>query len=111
MIGSRGIPAQSGGVEKVLEAICPRLVRLGHRGRVYCAPWSMPDDRQWQGVELARVPGIRRKYLDTISRSFLATLRELFGPSRIVHYHACGSAPLAILPRIFGKKVDRKSTR
>jgi glycosyltransferase involved in cell wall biosynthesis len=33
-----------------------------------------------------------------------ATFRELFKQSDIVHYHGIGSAPLALLPRLFGKK-------
>jgi glycosyltransferase involved in cell wall biosynthesis len=105
MVGSRGIPAQSGGVEKVLEAVCPRLASVGNKVRVYGASWAKPAERQWRGVELTPVPGVRHKYLDTISRSFIATVRDIFGPSKIVHYHACGSAPLALLPRLFGKKV------
>ncbi len=106
MVGSRGYPGQHGGVERVLEAVCPRLAGSGRaKVRVYCARWLESADEVVDGVALKRVSGLRTKYGDTFSRSLLATFRELFGGSAIVHYHSIGSAPLSILPRLFGKKV------
>ena len=106
MIGSRGFPGQPGGVERVLEALCPRLVRSKRADvTVYCANWLDHDSDTFDGVHLRRVNGMRSKYGDTISRSVLATLRELIGGSEVIHYHSIGSAPLAILPRLFRKKV------
>ncbi len=104
-IGSRGIPGYRGGVERVLEAVTPRLVALGYEVTVYCSHWSDYDGATYNGVRLVRIPSIRSKYLDTFSRSFLATLREVFSASDIVHFHASGSAPLALLARLFGKKT------
>jgi glycosyltransferase involved in cell wall biosynthesis len=106
MIGSRGFPGQTGGVERVLEAVAPRVVaRHDTRVRVYCPDWLDYPDEEYRGVELARVAGLRTKYADTMTRSLQATFRELRNGSDIVHYHSIGSAPLAILPRLFGKKV------
>ena len=36
MIGLRGIPAKSGGVENVVENLAPLLVKLGAEVTVYC---------------------------------------------------------------------------
>lgn len=105
MIGSRGIPGQHGGVERVLEAVCPRLVELGDEVRVYTTNKSTHPESHWRGVEIKKIFSIPHKYFDTLSRSFFATLFEILKPNTIVHYHASGSAPLAILPRLFGKKV------
>lgn len=104
-IGSRGIPGHRGGVERVVEAIAPRLVAAGHDVTVYCAPWSEYKQNTYKGVKLNVVFSIRNKYLDTIGRSFVATLKEMVGGSDIVHYHGSGSAPLALLARMAGKKV------
>lgn len=104
-IGSRGIPGHRGGVERVVEAVAPRLARHGHDVTVYCADWSEQRLPEWRGVKLAYVKSIKSKYLDTIGRSIIATFREAFGPSDIVHYHSSGSAPLALLPRLLGKKT------
>ena len=106
MIGSRGFPGQPGGVERVLEALCPRLVASGGADvTVYCANWLEHESDTFEGVHLRRVNGVRSKYGDTFSRSFFATMKQLIGGAEIIHYHSIGSAPLAILPRLFGKKV------
>ncbi|HEU0067616.1 MAG TPA: glycosyltransferase family 4 protein [Sphingomonas sp.] len=104
-VGSRGIPGHRGGVERVIEAVAPRLAAMGHEVTVYCADWAEDRPEEWRGVKLAYTKGIASKYFDTISRSVLATLREAVAKHDIVHYHSSGSAPLAILPRLFGKKV------
>ena len=105
-IGSRGIPGHRGGVERVLEAVAPRLADRGYNVTVYCAAKEGSDKpKSWRGVALAYSRGVQSKYFDTISRSIAASVREVFGTSDIVHYHSSGSAPLAILPRLFGKKV------
>jgi glycosyltransferase involved in cell wall biosynthesis len=104
-IGSRGIPGHRGGVERVVEAVAPRLVELGHDSRVYCASWSAYREPLYKGVDLRYVRSIRSKYFDTFVRSLLATFKELFGDSDIVHLHGSGSAPLALLLRMTGKKV------
>ncbi|HVY83772.1 MAG TPA: glycosyltransferase family 4 protein [Caulobacterales bacterium] len=104
-LGSRGIPGQMGGVERVIEAVAPRLVARGHDVTVYCADWAEERLSSYQGVQLRRVPSIRHQYFDTIGRSALATFREIASKSDVVHYHGSGSAPLALLARLFGKKV------
>jgi glycosyltransferase involved in cell wall biosynthesis len=106
MIGSRGLPGQNGGVERVLESVCPRLV-ASHKAnvRVYCATWLDHAGDDFRGVELRRTPSVRTKHADTFTRSLLATFHELRTSSDVVHYHGIGSAPLALLPRLFGKKV------
>lgn len=104
-IGSRGIPGHRGGVERVVEAVAPRLAARGHDVTVYCAATGKDEPDEYLGVRLRHVRSPRSKHLDTLLRSFLATLREMFGRNQIVHYHASGSAPLAFLPRLMGKKV------
>ncbi|HVZ98876.1 MAG TPA: glycosyltransferase family 4 protein [Caulobacterales bacterium] len=104
-LGSRGIPGHMGGVERVIEAVAPRLVERGHDVTVYCADWAPTRVRDYHGVTLKHVPSLRHQYFDTIGRSALATLREIVGASDVVHYHGSGSAPLAPLARLFGKKV------
>ena len=104
-IGSRGIPGHRGGVERVIEAVAPRLVALGHEVTVSCATWSEFRAPTYRGVKLRYVFSVRSKYLDTFLRSLLSTLRECFGSSDILHLHSMASAPLALFARLFGKKV------
>jgi glycosyltransferase involved in cell wall biosynthesis len=104
-IGSRGIPGHRGGVERVVEAVAPRLAARGHDVTVYCAATGPNDPKEYMGVKLRHIRSPRSKHLDTLARSFFATLKEIFAGNQIVHYHASGSAPLAIVPRLMGKKV------
>ncbi len=106
MIGSRGFPGQRAGAERVLESVCPRLVAQGDVDvRVYCPQWLEYGEPSYRGVTLTRVGGLRTKYGDTFTRSLLATLHELRSGGDVVHYHSIGSAPLALLPRLAGKRV------
>lgn len=106
MIGSRGFPGQGGGVERVLESVTPRLVGSGRASvRVYCAEYVDYEGDDYHGVQLQRLPSLRTKYGDTFTRSLLATLRETRGGADVVHFHSIGSAPLALIPRVFGRRV------
>lgn len=102
-IGSRGIPGHRGGVERVVEAVTPRLVAAGHDVTVYCATWSDHRPAQWRGVRLVYARSFNRKYLDTFLRSVVATVRACLGRHDIVHLHGSGSAPLALLVRLARK--------
>jgi len=104
-VGSRGIPGHRGGVERVIEAVAPRLVEFGHDVIVYCATWGEYRQPLYKGVRLQYIYSIRSKYLDTFVRSILSTIREISSASDVVHFHSSGSAPLALLARLFGKKV------
>lgn len=104
-IGSRGIPGHRGGVERVIEAVAPRLVDRGHEVSVSCATWSEYREPTYRGVKLKYIYSFRSKYLDTVVRSLLSTVSEIFGPSDVVHFHSLASAPLALLARMCGKKV------
>jgi glycosyltransferase involved in cell wall biosynthesis len=46
---------------------------------------------------------LRTKHLETLSHSLLATFDSLRRDYDIIQYHAIGSSPLAILPRLFGR--------
>lgn len=106
MIGSRGFPGQGGGVERVLESVTPRIVHTGRADIwVYCADYVDYEGDDFHGVQLRRLPSVRSKYGDTFTRSLLATLRELRGEADVVHFHSIGSAPLAWMPRLFGRRV------
>lgn len=106
MIGSRGFPGQGGGVERVLESVGPRLVRSGRvEVWVYCADYVDYEGDDYDGVELRRIPSVRTKYGDTITRSLVATVREMRDGADVLHFHGIGSAPLALLPRLFGRRV------
>lgn len=100
-IGQKGIPTQSGGVEKHVEKLSARLVSLGHDVTVYTRPHYTPKTMQsFRGVRLISLPSIPTKHLDAISHTFVATLHALFQDYDVIHYHSIGPSILSFIPRI-----------
>lgn len=105
MIGSRGVPANYGGVERYVEEVGARLAATGVQVAVYCHRRYVTARGTFRGMELRFAPAIRTKHLETISNTFLATLHALLKEEEIIHYHALGPSTLAWIPRMFGRKV------
>ncbi|MDP3985696.1 MAG: glycosyltransferase family 4 protein [bacterium] len=105
MLGLKSIPVSEvgGGVERHVEELSERLVRRGHTVYVYVRSHELPPraPRTWRGVRLIALPTIRRKHMETIVHTFLASLHVLFLPVQVVHYHGVGPATLAWIPRLF----------
>ncbi len=76
LLGTRGVPARYGGFETCVEEVGSRLVERGHRVVVYGArPDGSADaspGREHRGMELVPLPAVRRRSLETLSRSALA---------------------------------------
>lgn len=106
MIGSKGIPATWGGIERHVEEISARLVQLGHEVTVYCRPYYTETlDEYYRGVRLKRLPTVQSKNLDAITHTLASTLHAIPRGYDILHYHAIGPATLSILGRITGQKT------
>jgi glycosyltransferase involved in cell wall biosynthesis len=100
MIGSRGVPASFGGVERHVEELGARLAARGHRVVVFCrSNYTGQELAQHRGMTLRHLPTVGTKHLDAIVHSALATAVALRGGFDILHYHALGPGLLAVLPR------------
>ena len=106
MIGQKGIPAASGGVEKHVEEMATRLVEQGHEVTVYCRNTYMKENlKEFKGVKIVTIRTINCKSLDAIVYTFKATIHALVHGNEVYHYHALGPASLSFIPKIFCKKV------
>jgi glycosyltransferase involved in cell wall biosynthesis len=105
-IGQRAIGSSAaGGIEKAIEELSTRLVKLGHEVTVFTrARYDTHPETEFQGVKLRRLPAIYTKHLEAISNTMIAIFHALRGYD-IVHINATGPALLSFLPRIFGRKV------
>lgn len=106
MIGLRGIPAKSGGVENVVEHLAPLLVELGCEVTVYCRnSYCKERPKSFKGVKLRYLPSINIKIGESISHSTFSSADSLFRKYDIVHYHAMANGLFSFVPRITGKKT------
>ena len=105
MIGSRGIPAHYGGIERAIEEISIRLAKKGHKIIVY-SRFSRKNEETTlnPNIKLIILPTLNTKYLETIIHVFLSTLNTLVKKFDIIHFHALGPSIFSFLPRVFGKK-------
>ncbi len=75
LFGSRGIPANYGGYETLMEEVSTRLAGLGHEVTVYCRSHYTPRQlREHRGVRLVVLPTLRTKYFDTPAHTLLSCL-------------------------------------
>lgn len=94
-IGQKGIPAQSGGVEKHVEGLAVSLAERGHNVIVYSREhYTESKVKTYQGVKVVRVPSIPTKNLDAISHTFLSILDVLRRDVDIIHFHSIGPSSL-----------------
>lgn len=97
VIGSRGLQAEYGSIDRVLAELCPRLARRGHRIDLFCdkaGGEAAPAD----GVTLIGLPGFAGRQVDSLSRAAVATAMCLWRNYDIIHFCAEESAlfsPLA----------------
>ncbi len=107
MLGQKGIPAHSGGVEQVVDTLSKHLVVRGHDVVAYCRRSYTPHGRTTREGRLHRVfrPSISTKHFDALSHTFFSTIDIALRRADVVHYHAIGPAALAPLARLAGMPV------
>lgn len=106
MIGQKGVPVQSGGVERHVEELGKRLVQRGHEVIIYNRlGYAEYDGNEYLGMKLKNIFTIKNKGLEAIIYSFLASFDSLFNNFDIIHFHALGPATMSFIPKIFNKKV------
>ena len=104
-IGARGVVGKYSGIETYYEEVGSRLVSLGHEVTVYCRSYFTPPLATYRGIRIRRFPTVRSKHLETFFHSGLATADALVRDYDLVQFHALGSAPFAVIPRLAGKKT------
>ena len=105
-IGQKGIPAQTGGVERHVGFLVRELNKLGHEIIVYNRRGYTPVHlREIDGVRLIYKGYINNKNLASITHTFLATLDVIRRRVDIIHYHGIGPSLLLWMPKIFCPKT------
>ena len=108
VIGTRGIPNIQGGVETHCEELYPRIVKLGADVTIIRRTCHIPENdnyTEYKGVKLVDVYAPKRKSLEAIVHSVLATFKAKRLGADIVHIHAIGPSLCCPLARLLGMKV------
>ncbi len=100
MIGQKGIPARSGGIERHVEELSAELATRGHEVLVFCRSWYSFPIRDHRGVKCIKTPSIASKHLDAITHTFTSIWRAAKEKVDIFHIHGVGPALLAWLPKL-----------
>lgn len=97
----------TGGIEKCTEEIGSRLAKNGHEIIVYTTKhYAVSDEKMFKGMSIKTVPSIRRKSLEKITATFMATLSLCLEKDvDVVHFHAFGPSMFCFIPRLMGRKV------
>lgn len=115
MIGHKRIPSREGGVEIVVEELSTRMAQMGHNVTVYNrkgAPVmgnsvvNIPQNGNYdyKGVHVKTVFTFKRKSLNAIVYSFLATLKACASKCDVIHFHAEGPCSMIPIAKRRGKK-------
>lgn len=117
MIGHKRIPSREGGIEIVVDELSVRLAAMGHKvdaynryghhvsGKKYDEEYGRGDRKYYKGIRIHIIFTFKSSKLNAIVYSFLATVRALFTPYDVMHYHAEGPCAMLWIPKLFGKRV------
>lgn len=106
ILGSRGIPARYSGFETCAEELSKRLAARGHDVTVYCCrPYSITDDKFYNGVRRIVLPTLRKKSLEKIFYSTLCLIHVACTRNKIVLMLGINIPLLFIIPGMFRKKI------
>ncbi|MDD4902456.1 MAG: glycosyltransferase family 4 protein [Patescibacteria group bacterium] len=111
IIGQKGIPSISGGVEKHVEDLSIRLVKAGHEVFVYTRPnYTDKNLQEYQGVKLISLPSVATKHLDAITHTFRACLDVAKRDVDVIHFHSIGPSSLIWLVKMLKPGVPVVAT-
>ena len=111
IIGQKGIPSISGGVEKHVEDLSVRLVQAGHDVSVYTRPnYTDKNLVEFKGVKLISLPSFATKHLDAITHTFRACLDVAKRDVDVIHFHSIGPSSLIWLVKLLKPGVPVVAT-
>lgn len=105
VVGTRGIPATFGGIEKHCEELYAHIVRMGHSVTIYARKGYIDNNiREYKGIKIVPLGTFNSKHFETIFHTFWALLHAVFSDADIIHFHAQGPCLCAWLPKILAPR-------
>jgi glycosyltransferase involved in cell wall biosynthesis len=105
VIGTKGLPAKQGGIERYCEELYVRIAAQGHSvdlfARCSYVEKSWFYTYNYKGINIICLPSLPFKGLDATVSSALGAIAALFKPYDLVHFHALGPALFSWIPGLF----------
>ena len=105
MIGQKGIPARSGGIERHVEELSAELAARGHEVLVFCRSWYVWPVRDHRGVRCIKTRTIPTKHFDAITATFTSIIAASREKVDIFHFHGVGPSLLSWLPKLLNPRA------
>lgn len=93
LLGTKGIPAKWGGIEKYIEEVSVRLAAMGNDVTVFGSKWYCRGfhEKRYKSVEVVQLPSLQMQATDALSNGALATLSAVFKQFDIANFHGYAS--------------------
>lgn len=111
MIGHKVVPSRRGGIETVLTALCPILVRMGLDVTCYNRSSDQVENeyvgtiqnKMYRGVHIKTAWTLNVRGVAAMIASFTAAIAASFRKYDVIHFHAEGPCAAMWIPKLFGK--------
>ncbi len=101
-IGSKGIPAIYGGIEKYVEELSKRMTQIGYDIFVYNRSSYSGNLSSYKNINIKYAYAPRSKYLNMVGHTFFSILKTLFSDRNydIIHIHGADMAIFSLLAKL-----------
>lgn len=104
MVGTRGMPAQYGGVETVVDVLARELVKRGHDVTVFCRSEDYEHHPPMiDGVRLVYLPTSGSPGVGAMLHAMRAAFYCIGRDFDVIHFHALGPGMMSVIARAFTK--------
>ena len=104
MVGTRGMPAQYGGVETVVDVLARELVKRGHDVTVFCRSEDYEHHPPMiDGVRLVYLPTSGSPGVGAMVHAMRAAFYCIGRGFDVIHFHALGPGMMSVIARAFTK--------
>lgn len=110
-IGQKGIPVNSGGVERYVENLANNLVKSGQEVLVYNRYNYLPERlHEFKNIEIVNTFYLKGKNLANITQTFSAVIDVLHRHVDVIHFQGIGPSLLSWLPKLLQPRLKIVAT-
>ena len=106
IIGSRGYPYVYSGYETLVKELSERLIKKGHKVRVYCHKSLFKNKPKYvNGIELVYTPSIKSKIFSQLFNSFFSFIHVCLSKVDVILVVNSANGPFGILTKFLERKL------